>query len=141
MYEQIMVNPGSFLDLISGKLSSGLVIRFEDHGILHGSISFESFHCSCSLRLFFDQDFYMNLTHILKVVLGEDNYMSAAYNSSALLSDILKKNTEVTGIFWKCYPCGFAKNGRFAVIGCDRILESKEELIEFFKSSEKKKNF
>ena len=124
------------IELIPGALLIGLILKFEDHGILRGDILWQSekYHCAASLVLWLNQDFYRNLNNILKVLLGEKRYCSVAYGSNSILDEVLVEGLDATAIFINNKLCGFAHEGRFALTFCEKVLESKEELIEFLNS-------
>lgn len=128
------------IKLIPGALLSGLILQFEKHGLrhgtLHGTIHWKSEKecCGCSLALWLNQDFSRNLNNILKVLLGEEKYMSATYSSNTKLDKILVEGLDATAVIVNGRICGFAHEGRFALTFCEKVLESKEELIEFLNS-------
>lgn len=117
------------VDLISGKLASGLKIKFDDHGTLVGYITWKSKRQSSTLPINLNKDFDQNICHILEVLLGKENFSSAAYDSNANLNDLLIPGLEATAIFVNGIFKGFSNNERYAIINFDHIIESREALI------------
>ena len=119
--------------LIPGELRSGLRLKFDCHGFLIGFITWygsdENNFFFASLPINLNKNFDTTLCCILKVLLGNEVFSFAVYESNANLNDILKPGLEATAIFVDGQLKGFGHNGQYAIINCDYVIESKEDLI------------